>query len=239
MKVGSIMAELNYSELTEEQLEIINEYCENNMKKLKNVCYMVWGNKGLPYMYHDDLYDDAMNVLVESVITYNSTNNTKFKTYLANNINLSQREWYRNTHLRAKRNNLELDKNGKIKKDKKGNPIIIKNISFNCLDEDGNDLYEKVSSGFKVENEIEDFSYTSLEDILEECSQEMREYLNVKLSKLQRKILELIINDFSKEEIIKTLNIDSALYSDSIAAITSNKNTRKLRKGIGVKSNVR
>ena len=156
-----------------------------------------------------------------------------------NNINLSQREWYRNTHLRAKRNNLELDENGKIKKDENGNPIIIKNISIDSHTEDGVDLYDKVSSDFEVEHGIEDFSFTSLEDILEECSQEMREYLNIKLSKLQRKILELIINDFSKEKIMETLNIDSALYSDSIAAITSNKNTRKLRKVIGVKSNVR
>lgn len=233
------MAEINYSDLTEEQLDIINEYCENNMKKLKIVCYLVWGKKGLPYMYHDDLYDDAMKVLVESVISYNPDNNTKFKTYLMNNINLSQREWYRNTHLRAKRNNLELDENGKIKKDENGNPIIIKNISIDSHTEDGVDLYDKVSSDFEVEHGIEDFSFTSLEDILEECSQEMREYLNIKLSKLQRKILELIINDFSKEKIMETLNIDSALYSDSIAAITSNKNTRKLRKVIGVKSNVR
>ena len=233
------MAEINYSDLTEEQLDIINEYCENNMKKLKIVCYLVWGKKGLPYMYHDDLYDDAMKVLVESVISYNPDNNTKFKTYLMNNINLSQREWYRNTHLRAKRNNLELDENGKIKKDENGNPIIIKNISIDSHTEDGVDLYDKVSSDFEVEHEIEDFSFTSLEDILEECSQEMREYLNIKLSKLQRKILELIINDFSKEKIMETLNIDSALYLDSIAAITSNRNTRKLRKAIGVKSNVR
>ena len=233
------MAEINYSDLTEEQLDIINEYCENNMKKLKIVCYLVWGKKGLPYMYHDDLYDDAMKVLVESVISYNPDNNTKFKTYLMNNINLSQREWYRNTHLRAKRNNLELDENGKIKKDENGNPIIIKNISIDSHTEDGVDLYDKVSSDFEVEHGIEDFSFTSLEDILEECSQEMREYLNIKLSKLQRKILELIINDFSKEKIMETLNIDSALYLDSIAAITSNKNTRKLRKVIGVKSNVR
>ena len=50
---------------------------------------------------------------------------------------------------------------------------------------------------------------------------------------------QALFGDFSKEEIIETLNIDSALYSDSIAAITSNKNTRKLRKVIGVKSNVR
>lgn len=233
------MTGINYLDLTEEQRRVVNEYCENDMKKLKNVCYMVWGNKGLPYMYYDDLYDDAMNVLLESIISFKSDKDTKFNTYLLGNIKRSYNDWFRDNNLRAKRSNLELDENGKIKKDENGNPIIIRNISIDALTEDGVDLCEKLSSDFKVENGIKDFSYISLEDILEECSREMGEYLNIILSKLQRKILELIINDFSKEKIMEILNIDSALYSDSIAAITSNKNTRKLRKAIGVKSNVR
>lgn len=233
------MTGINYLDLTEEQRRVVNEYCENDMKKLKNVCYMVWGNKGLPYMYYDDLYDDAMNVLLESIISFKSDKDTKFNTYLLGNIKRSYNDWFRDNNLRAKRSNLELDENGKIKKDENGNPIIIRNISIDTPTEDGVDLREKLSSDFKVENGIKDFSYISLEDILEECSREMGEYLNIILSKLQRKILELIINDFSKEKIMETLNIDSALYSDSIAAITSNKNTRKLRKVIGVKSNVR
>lgn len=233
------MTGINYLDLTEEQRRVVNEYCENDMKKLKNVCYMVWGNKGLPYMYYDDLYDDAMNVLLESIISFKSDKDTKFNTYLLGNIKRSYNDWFRDNNLRAKRSNLELDENGKIKKDENGNPIIIRNISIDTPTEDGVDLREKLSSDFKVENGIKDFSYISLEDILEECSREMGEYLNIILSKLQRKILELIINDFSKEKIMEILNIDSALYSDSIAAITSNKNTRKLRKAIGVKSNVR
>lgn len=229
------MAEINYSELTEEQLQIINDYCKNDMKKLKKVCYMVWGKKGLPYMYHDDLYDDAMNVLLESVISFKSDKKTKFQTYLLGNVKRSYHDWFRDNRLRAKRSNLELDENGRIKKDENGNPIIIGDISIDTPVEDGVDLCEKVSSDFKVEDDIREFFYTSLEDILGECSQEMREYLNNTLSKLQRKILEFIINDFSKEKIMETLNIDSALYSDSIAAITSNKNTRKLRKVVGVR----
>ena len=229
------MAEINYSELTEEQLQIINDYCKNDMKKLKKVCYMVWGKKGLPYMYHDDLYDDAMNVLLESVISFKSDKKTKFQTYLLGNVKRSYHDWFRDNRLRAKRSNLELDENGRIKKDENGNPIIIGDISIDAPVEDGIDLCEKVSSDFKVEDDIREFFYTSLEDILGECSQEMREYLNNTLSKLQRKILEFIINDFSKEKIMETLNIDSALYSDSIAAITSNKNTRKLRKVVGVR----
>ena len=34
---------VNYSSMTEEQIAIINEYCKNDMKKLKQICYMVWG----------------------------------------------------------------------------------------------------------------------------------------------------------------------------------------------------
>ena len=205
------MTGINYLDLTEEQRRVVNEYCENNMKKLKNVCYMVWGNKGLPYMYYDDLYDDAMNVLLESIISFKSDKDTKFNTYLLGNIKRSYNDWFRDNNLRAKRSNLELDENGKIKKDENGNPIIIRNISIDTPTEDGVDLREKLSSDFKVENGIKDFSYISLEDILEECSREMGEYLNIILSKLQRKILELIINDFSKEKIMEILNIDSAL----------------------------
>lgn len=233
------MAETNYSDLTESQLMIVNEYCENDMKKLKKVCYMVWGKGGLPLMHYDDLYSDAMKVLLESVRTFKDSENTKFNTYLTSNIRLSFSEWFRNNNLRAKRSNLEFDKDGKIKKDDKGNPIIIRNVSIDASTEDGIDLCEKVSSDFKVENGIEEFIYTSLEDILEECSPEMIEYLNIILSKLQRKVLELIMNDYSKEKIMETLHIDSALYLDSIAAITSKRNTRNLRKALEENKNVR
>lgn len=234
-----MMMAINYAEMTEEQINLINEYCENDMKKLKQICYIVWGKKGLPSCYYDDLYDDAINVLSESVVSFNPDENTQFKTYLISNIRRSYKDWYRDTHFRAKRNNLELDENGKIKKDENGNPIIIRNLSFDIPDEDGIDLCEKVSSDFKVENGIEEFTYTYINDIVEYCSLEMREYIYEILSNLQRKVLELLMNDYSKEKIMETLKIDSALYSDSIAAITSNKNTRNLRKALEEKKNVR
>ena len=119
---------VNYSSMTEEQIGIINEYCEDDMRKLKQICYFVWGKKGLPNCYHDDLYDDAMNVLSESVITFNPDGGASFKTYLTNNIHMSYGQWYRDTHLRLKRSNLLLDENGKIKKDKNGNRTIIHNV---------------------------------------------------------------------------------------------------------------
>lgn len=230
---------IDYKNMTEEQIALINEYCENNLRKLKQICHFVWEKKVSESCYHDDLYDDAMNVLAESVMTYNQDGTTKFNTYLTSNICRSYKDWYRDNYLRAKRNNLELDKNKRIKKDENGNPIIIQNVSFNTPTEDGIDLCERVSSDFKVEDDIEEFNYTYLDDILEECSKEMREYSNNILSSLQRKILELIINGYSKEKIINMLQIDSVIYSDSIAAITSNKNTRKLRKKLEEKGYVR
>ena len=145
---------VDYSSMTEEQIAIINEYCENDMKKLKQICYTVWGKKGLPTCYNDDLYDDAMNVLSESVMTFNQNGKASFKTYLTNNIRMSYGQWYRDNFLRAKRNNLELDEKGNIKKDENENPIIIPNISFDAPAEDGIDLCEKISSDFNIDDEL-------------------------------------------------------------------------------------
>lgn len=215
--------EIKYSELTERQLAIIEDYCKDNMKKLKRVCYPIWGNKGLPSCYHDDLYDDAMNVLVESVVSYRTDNKTSFKTFLSNNIKLSQREWYRNTHLRTKRNNLELDENGKIKKDEDGRPIIIKNISFDIPigeNDDSLSLGEIIAHKTTVEKEI-------FEENEEIYSEEMCKYLE-RLSELQRAVLKLISIGFKPSEILEELDINQKMYEDCYNAIHSYRNTKVL-----------
>ena len=50
-----------YKNLTPEQNKIIQEYCDDNLKELKKVCYFVWGKKGVIIADYDDLYSDAMN----------------------------------------------------------------------------------------------------------------------------------------------------------------------------------
>lgn len=230
---------VDFSKFTKEQNNLLNEYAKDEMKKLKRLCYFIWGNKGIPNCYHDDLYSDGQKVLLESVVTFNPDGKANFHSYLTNNLKNSFKDWFRDTFMRAKRNNLELDENGKIKKDEKGNPIIISNVSFDEPADDGIGLSEKIASDFNVEDDIENFSYIYLDDLLDDCSKEMREYVNNILSGLQKKILGLIINDYSKEKIMYKLQIDSATYSDSIAAITSNRNTRKLRKKLEEKGYVR
>lgn len=213
---------VNYQDMTESQKAIIYDYCKNDMKKLKVICNFVWGKKGLPSCYHDDLYDDAINVLSESVITFNPNGKSKFKTYLTNNIRKSYSQWYRDNHLRAKRNNLELDENGKIKKDEHGNPIIIHNVSFDAPvgDEDESTLQDIIKGKNTVENEIfgeKEIGY----------SKKMSEYLS-RLSNLQREVLNLISIGFTINEILNELNITKRQYDDCYNAIHSYRNTQIL-----------
>lgn len=47
--------------LTDEQLQTIEYYMENEMKKLKLICYPIINRKFVPLSDHDDLFDDAIN----------------------------------------------------------------------------------------------------------------------------------------------------------------------------------
>ena len=199
---------IDYSQLTEEQLNVINDYLKNDMRKLKKICYQVWGKRGLPSCYHDDLYDDAMNVLVESVISYDE-NNSKFSTFLISNIKRSYKDWYRDTHLRAKRSNLLLDKNGKIVRDKEGKPIIIPNVSFDApvKDEENNTtLKDMIASNINIEKEI-------LGENSEVYMNEKIEKYLKSLSNIQRKIIEMKMQDIGVKYIKEELGITDSQYS--------------------------
>lgn len=209
-----------YDDLEEWQLEIINEYCIDDMKKLKIICHSIWIKKGLPAADYDDLYDDAVKVLCESVRSFDKDANTKFGTYLTNNIRKSYGQWYRDNYLRAKRSNLEME-NGKIKlvKDENGKmrPVIIMNISFDAppLNEDDVPLAEKISVKEIEEPEIE-------------YHPEMERYLN-RLSKVQRIILTYLSEGYTQEDITKILHITDVMYRDNLRAITDERNIKTIR----------
>ena len=88
-------------------------------------------------------------------------------------------------------------------------------MSLDVKTEDGIDLAEKIAC---VENNNDE----------EELSPQMEEYLNG-LSKVQRKILFLLSDGYTKDEIISMLKIDNFLYNDSMMAIKNEKNKRKIQ----------
>lgn len=207
--------------LSSQQLEWINGYCANDMSKLKKISYNAFFRYGIPAHEHDELYDDAMNVLMESVVTFDSSQGANFNTYLTNNIKKSVIDWYRDNYQRGKRRNLLTDKNGKILKfdkdgnvtnDKNGKPVIIPNSSFDTSD-NNNNLAEKLASDFDIEHESKlDF----------EIDEKVEDFLDM-LPKVQKNILLLLIQHESKEDIKQQLNISDREYNSAMKSIKMNK----------------
>lgn len=208
--------------LSSQQLEWINEYCVNDMSKLKKISYNAFSRYGIPAHEHDELYDDAMNVLMESVINFDSSQGASFKTYLINNIKKSVIDWYRDNYQRCKRKNLLTDKNGKIVKvdkngnvtdDDKGKPVIIPDTSFDAPTEEDNDLVEKIASDFNVEDKSEfDFS----------ADEKVDNFID-SLPKIQKNILLMRMENVPADNIKQKLNISDREYSSAMKSIKINK----------------
>lgn len=223
--------------LTPKQLEEINYYHCDDMAMLKKICHPIIERKNVPQMEWDELYDVASDTLLESIASYDKSKGSQFKTYLTGNIKRAYYDWTRDQR-RGKRCNLERDKNGRIIKDKEGKPKIISNISLNGKTEEGTEFGELIDSGFRIEDEVSEEIGFSLENNIQNFSPEMQEYL-INLSKVQIKVLELMGQGYDREEILEKLHITKELYKDSVAAITSKKATRKIKKTLRGYKNVR
>jgi RNA polymerase sigma factor (sigma-70 family) len=212
------------SNLSPQQMEWLEEYCANDMQKLKKISYIAFHGYNIPNFEHDELYDDAMNVLMESVIDYDTSKNAKFETYLTNNIKKSVIDWYRDNYQRGKRRNLLRDKDGKIIKfdqygnvtdDDKGKPVVVPNTSFDAPTRDDSevDLKEKIASDFNVEAESE-FDFDD--------SDKVEEFLE-SLPKTQKNILLLRMENIPADEIRQKLNITDREYNSAMKSIKMNK----------------
>lgn len=200
------------------QLEIIHKYCDDDLHELKKICNRIIRKKNDVFQKdYDDIYDDGMKVLLESVLSYNPNKKVSFDVFLKGNLQRSLWEWSRDKH-RQKRANV-LRQNGKVLTDENGMSIVLSNLSLDIEDDDTQKMYEKVESGFSIDEEIEDLS--------EKYSKKMENYLS-RLSNIQRKVLILKGEGYLQEEIEKKLNISSKLYNDSIASIRAWDNTQHI-----------
>lgn len=214
--------------LTPQQQEWIDEYHKDDMKKLKQITFPIFRGYNLPYFEYDDLYDDASDVLMESVVTFEDTKNAKFETYLTQNIRNSISQWYRDHYQRAKRKNLLTDKRGKIVRDEKGNPKIIANISLDAPvvttgDSENNlKLTEIIASDYSIEDE------SGVNNLY---SENITQYLGC-LGETEREIAVLIIEGYSHEDIKKKLNLTDKKYAVYLADMRSYEKKRVLKNNI-------
>lgn len=211
-----------FRELTEEQNQIVNYYCSDEMKELKKICNPILSLKGITTTDADyqECCSRAMDTLMDSLSRYDDKS-SQFKTFLTGNIKRTFYDFTRDSR-RMKRCNLQTDKDGKIVKDKDNQPIVIPDVPLDApVTEDGDDLKYSIKSNFDIDKELEEKNGT----LSEEYSPKMKKYLG-SLSKIQLRILNMLKDGYSREEIENILHIDSALYNDSIAAIKSYRNTQ-------------
>ena len=169
------------SRLDEKEIdEICRFYVGNNMKEIRRICDKIFSSTNIPKGYLDDYYGKAVEILVESIKTYDKSKKCKFNTYYYGNL-IRRRETWKRDNFRFKRCNLETDKKGKIKRDNKGNPVIITDISIHMKVNPEEDL------SYKQQKAVDLIcSGYSQEEILKELHMTEREYRDKILGSMQR-----------------------------------------------------
>lgn len=181
--------------------EILNSYCENEMRKLKKMCYpMITKIGGISEKDYDDFYSIALDVLADTSLRFSEENNCNFDSFLASNI---KRKF--NTEIRDRNRNKR---------------IPAKNLESmsNLVTEDGLELGETIPSDFDtylVACECM-FGGTKIERYLE------------KLSDLQKKIVSLLSDGYKASEIRELLHMSNKEYLHNIEAIQAYENVKIL-----------
>ena len=196
-------------ELNEEQLAIIDEYCCDDMKKLKEICNpIIMKIGGISGKDYDDIYSLAQFVLYKSVKNYDkdNANGASFKTFLYNILSRRIYATYIRDKNRQCRSNTKIGKNGEV--------IFIPDVSLDAPTEETNDIKEKIASDYNIEEESE-FDFDTDENI---------EKFMSSLSNIQRKILEMKMKEVPTEEIKSELGLSDVKYNKEMKSIKLNEN---------------
>lgn len=180
----------------------LEEYCNDEMKKLKQICYPILIQiGGISEKDYDDFYSIALDALADSALRYDETKKCQFNTFLIGNI---KRKF--NTEIRDRNRNKR---------------IPAKKIqSLDCLiSDDGIPLSEIIPSDFDIFEEV---------CIHNEWKESKIEKYLSKLSIIQRKIVSLLSDGYKAKEIRELLHMSEKEYSQNLAAIQAYENVREL-----------
>lgn len=188
--------------------QIANEYCGNNMRKLRKICDKILKARNIPKEHWESFYDRAVDIFLESINSYDDSKECKFNTYFYGNLRRRTGTWFRD-NFRFKRCNLERDFSGNIIKDEKGNPTIIPNVSIHMKVDPEEDciLEEIISSNYNLEREIMNKLYPTTDRV---------ELYKSKLSYSQQLVVDLMCAGYTENEILSELHISREEYKDKI-----------------------
>lgn len=188
--------------------QIANEYCGDNMRKLRKICDKILKARNIPKEHWESFYDRAVDIFLESINSYDDSKECKFNTYFYGNLRRRTGTWFRD-NFRFKRCNLERDFSGNIIKDEKGNPTIIPNVSIHMKVDPEEDciLEEIISSNYNLEREIMNKLYPTTDRV---------ELYKSKLSYSQQLVVDLMCAGYTENEILSELHISREEYKDKI-----------------------
>lgn len=216
-------------------VQAISTYYEDNAKKLRFTVNQIFhrhyggvNGKDIEEFYGigTDVLFDIWNKNKEGKETFDFSKGD-FDGYVYNAIRMAIiDEFKRQNRDKRKTKVFLLDENGdKVIDEKTGKPIKVPvpDIRLDAPLKEGEytSLIDMIPFDVNIESFIEDNTFEDKD----EYSPPMKEYLG-KLSKIQLRVLELIADDYIKDEIVEMLHIDSKLYNDCIAAIKSYSNTK-------------
>lgn len=180
----------------------LEEYCDNEMKKLKQICYPILIQiGGISEKDYDDFYSIALDVLMNSAKRYKESDNCQFSTFLIGNIKRKFK-----TEVRDRNRNKRIP----VKK--------IQSLD-GLVSDDGISLSEIIPSDFDI------FEEACIKNGWRE--NKIEKYLN-KLSVLQRKIVSLLSEGYKAKEIRELLHMSEKDYSQNLAVIQAYENVREL-----------
>lgn len=195
-------------EFNNKQLRIIEEYCCDNMKKLKQVCSPIIALiGGISKKDYDDIYSLAQFLLYKNVSKYDENNEkgASFNTFFRNILNRRLYSTYirdRNRHCRSN-----------TKEGKNGEKIFISDVSLDAPTPDCVSTLERISVSTTLEEEI----------FKPDISKEAKEYLH-SLSNEQLKVAKLFMEGYDQKDIMEILHITKAELNDRLNGMRAYRN---------------
>lgn len=194
--------------LTQEQLDIIDDYCCNDMAKLKKICHpIIVRIGGISNKDYDDIYSLAQFILCKCVNKYDKHNDKKasFNTFFYNILNRRLYATYIRDKNRQCRSNTKVDKNGNV--------IFVPDVSLDAPTPDCVNTMERISVSTTLEDEYFE----------PDISKNVVSYLH-NLSSDQLEVAHLFMDGYSNDEIKDILHISQTELNERINGMKAYRN---------------
>lgn len=195
--------------------QYVDFYCENENKELKKIVNPILIRRfpWIPQKDYDDFYSIASMVVwdCEQKFDGKKIKTKKFNSFVSACI-----------HNKIKTHVTYMNRDKRMIKDNDGNPLHNTSLDAPISYEDNSTFSDYLSNDCDVENDV----------IEKSCNDENVEEFLCSLSNIQRKIIELKMDDYMPDEIKQRLNISDGEYNSAMKSIQMNENLSLFTKNV-------